>query len=124
VKAWKVQEKDGEVAVIVFTDTASRAKGIARCSSWFDFAEWCDIRATRLPEADHLAKEPGNSLMDGSTPEEQRFMRSIGWHEVDGAWEECARCKLHEWQDLPESRLTEVAGELVCAQCLEKEDQS
>jgi len=122
MKAYKVDGPDSDCAVIVFADTAKEAKKMAIGQYEVDGYDWIDIRSLRLPEADHGCTKFGKGILPHSV-EGSRFMRSIGWHEMDRGADYCDRCELHCFSDVPESKLIEVGNVLLCGECRAKEKE-
>lgn len=54
MKAWHVQEKDGENQEVVFAETRSEAIKKSEALGWVDYI---DVRAKRAPYADGLEKD-------------------------------------------------------------------
>lgn len=118
-KAYVVSHDWCDASVIAFAEKPSQAKAIAKCSDFLCDYEYIELQCRRLKEADFFAKTTNIRLVEGSTIEEQRIMREIGWYEIDHTSEECSECGLHEWEELPESQLTEIDGRMVCQECRE-----
>jgi len=119
-RAYKVGHDSCDASVIVFAASPSQAKTSANTTEWLCEYPYIELRCQRLPEADKYLNEASSNLVDlvdGSTVEDQRIMRELGWYEVDGTMEVCNVCDLFEWEDLPESHLEESMGQDVCAGC-------
>jgi hypothetical protein len=104
-KAYKVTNWDAEISVIVFAVSVNAAKSSGFQSVWFCDGQYIDLRCTRLPALDNLAAEKGATLLEGDESWEIKAMREIGWYEYEGNTDECRVCRLHQWEDLPESEL-------------------
>jgi hypothetical protein len=122
MKAWTVTtDMNGDACVIVFANTRNQAKSLGMRSEWFVDCDWTEVYCRRLPEMDgkHERQEP--HCLNGESIRDQRWMRSLGWYEVEGSEIECQGCKLYPWGDLPESHIEESeGGRLLCKECREK----
>jgi hypothetical protein len=58
MKAWKVDTKWGDIAEIVFAETANRARSLSANRGVFDGHEYCDLSAHRAPEFDGREANP------------------------------------------------------------------
>ena len=113
-----IHDSDG-ATVLVIAESVSRAKRLAKQSEWLDYAEWLDLRCKRAHGADKYSTG-AERLIDGNSVADQRIMRELGWHEIDGSHAVCGRCDLYEWADLPESIIGWIDDEAVCAGCAAK----
>lgn len=121
LKAYMVTSDQHEPCAVAFAETANKAKLHVLGSGWFDGYEYIELRATRLKHIDDEAENFGPGMVSDSI-EAQRLMRSLGWYEMEGTFEECHVCQLYPWEELPESQLTEVADdEYICKGCQEAE---
>lgn len=118
LRAWAVTV-EGEVSVIVYAPTATRARALGWTSDWFIGTDFIDLRARLIHELKPAAQAHGRErIMEGNTQNEQRIMRELGWYEYDrGAADSCDGCGLYEWEGIPESRIEEVGEDLLCVQC-------
>jgi hypothetical protein len=108
-----------ECSLLVFAENRGEAKSIAHRSEWFVDEEWTDLRVRREPRADAFGETHGKGRIECSTADEQRLLRSLGWHQLEHSYEDCSKCGLNEWELVPESKLTEVGDTYVCAGCRE-----
>jgi hypothetical protein len=74
---------------------------------------------SREPKADKYATKFGETYIGAETADEQRVLRELGWVELDNSMTECCKCGLHEWSQIPESKICEIGdiGEGICAGC-------
>jgi hypothetical protein len=118
VKAYVVTDNQGgEISEVVFAESVSRAKAIAKAGDWLGDTPWTDLRAVRATKWDDLFEHCGPGLARFDDPVVLRRARSLGWHEYDGQYETCSACGLHEWEELAESKLAEVGFAVLCAGC-------
>lgn len=118
MKAYKVTDiQVEEIAEIVFAESRSKARAIAKGSEWFGEADYTDLRAVRVPDWDDLFEHCGPGRARFDDPVVLRRARGLGWHEYDASYQSCSRCGLFQWRDLPESELADLGEELVCAGC-------
>lgn len=105
MKAWRVSDDKGETdeVYVVFAETRGKAKKYALSAGdgYFDWSEWTDLRAVRLPALDRYYK--GRTAMEWGIMEDRVAMvREAGFHcsyEVDVSETECMACAAHEWCD-------------------------
>lgn len=99
-KAYRVCEKDGDCATIVFAENATQAKLMAQATACCEDAQYIDIRVRRVPEADKLYK--GFSEIDWYDDETRVILvRDFGWSCFEPSWE-CDNCpaKVHcHWHE-------------------------
>lgn len=89
-KAYRVREKDGEFATIVFAANAAQAKNTALTCDCCEDARYIDIRVNRVPEADGLYK--GLAEIDWYDAETRvSLVRDLGWQCYETSWE-CDIC--------------------------------
>jgi len=119
MKAWVVTSDVVEVSVIVFAETRGRAKTLALKTDWLHAEDYADLRCRRESRLDAMAQQRGETVIDGSSPTCQRTMRGLGWYEIEGRYQECGECGLHEWDQVPESQLTDTGEGYICAGCLD-----
>lgn len=102
-KAYYAHEKDSDYATIVFAESATKAKNIAKSCDIGEDARYIDLRVRRMPEADKLYT--GFSEIDWCNPEVRvTLVRDHGWFCFDLSWEcdECPakpHCKWHQEED-------------------------
>lgn len=73
MKAWLVRIKDEFCSTIVFAETRGKAKNIGQYTDACQDADYCDIEAHRLPQADKYYKE-GKTEMDWFNPQDRRVL--------------------------------------------------
>jgi hypothetical protein len=113
IKAYTVEDPDEGMGVIVFHYCASRAKALAFYydDHLMDFA-FVDLKVRRNKEADKFAtKEP--SVFDFQLHSKE--YRELGWHCQDSSV--CDWCGLGEYDDIPESIVSEYEDDMVCKEC-------
>ena len=77
MKAFSVQDNSGEgYGLIVFHETAGKARYFAMQTEWFEDSEFCDLSVTREPKADCFSTELPSAFDFCSNAE---FFHSIGW---------------------------------------------
>lgn len=97
MKAWKAYEKDNTESgsTIVFAESASKAKVIAKSTDACKDAQYIDIRVERMKKADDLYK--GNSEMNWYDDDTRlRLVRDFGWRCYEPSWE-CDNCIAKEY---------------------------
>ena len=114
-KAFTVCEKNGSdsTAVLVWTTTHTKARSIASRTAWFDGVSKKDLQCNREPTVDGVRPD-GYCACDEPTKADSWLMRALGWYDVDVGFLCCDECGLHQWTDLPESKLDDKG---VCAGC-------
>ena len=113
-KAYMVRvDEDEGYDVIVFTETASKARTLAmQTDQWDGWMRFKDLRPRRFPKADHFVQEDPNLWrLNFSNPEHARFVRSEGWCNENGF---CEKCGLSVFNNVPESNLDKDG---VCDEC-------
>lgn len=96
MKAWLVKEKGEFTATVVFAKNRNEAKSIALTTEACEGAEYIDIEARRLPEAD--LQYNGRDVMDWCDPDDRLFLvKKCGWtcEEMDG--DRCEDCSAKEF---------------------------
>ena len=101
MKAYRAYEVGGEGATIVFAETASQAKSVAKACDCCEDARWTDVRVNREPRADSLYK--GQSEIDWYDPETRLVLvRDLGWACYEPSFE-CDSCNARKfcshWED-------------------------
>ena len=119
LKAYVVRDNWGDFSVLVFAAGRGQAKSMAFGIEAFCDGEYIDMRCRREPRADGLVTEFGEGPLATCTTKELRLMRQLGWFEIEALGCVCEDCDLHEWQDLPESILSDDGK---CVECQEKWD--
>ena len=115
VRAFMVTTDYAEAAVLVWTESPSKAKAIAMGQMWLDGSEWNDLRCKRVPEADSYKDGP-YVIGDEPTLSDLELLWKLGWCEVDGNSVPCAVCERYEWKQVPQSQLNEAH---ICKACSE-----
>lgn len=123
MKAYQVTNHDGdeEPGVIVFAETASKAKSLAHHGEGFD-CEWTDMAAKRLPSADQYATQINGTILFWHVVAHRRIYRNLGWRMFEA--ETCDSCNRFEDDQIPESRRVECAEGELCADCLQKASEA
>jgi len=116
IKAWSCCDDMAECGYIIFTTSRSMAHAIAIGLPGFDCSEWNNIRVVRLPAMD--GKRDCDCVLDWSTDAREYY--EAGWWPMDGSVE-CEFCGLFEYEQFPESRVTEREDGNICAACMEQE---
>lgn len=70
MKAWLVREKEEFCATVVFAETRGKAKSEALKTDCCGDAAFCDIEASRIPQADKYYKN-GKRELEWSNPEDR-----------------------------------------------------
>jgi hypothetical protein len=73
VRAWHVYDKDGEANLLIFADSAKRARAMAWSHGTWEFESYLDLRARRASEWDGLFTaerviDENDELPPGSKP--------------------------------------------------------
>lgn len=113
MKAYSVTEKYEHMGCIVWADNATEAKRLLHGTEHVFDAEWIDLRAKRLPDADELFY--GSPVCDWDTEKGQRIYYKMGWWLTDCS--ECQECYSAEFPLVPESKLNDDG---YCPQCAEE----
>lgn len=109
MKAWTVWDKEAvEPAVtIVFAETRSQAKALARRTDTCESAEFTDIRVHREPRADKLYK--GSYEIDWMDDETRlALVRDLEWSCAETS-RECFDCVAKEFCGLYENMMDELS---------------
>lgn len=108
-KAYRVCEKDGDCATIVFAENATQAKLVAQVTDCCEDAKYIDIRVRRLPEADKLYR--GFPEIEWYNPEIRvALVRDFGWACFEPSWE-CDNCPAKPYCHWHEERREENAAD-------------
>jgi hypothetical protein len=100
LKAWHVQDKDGEFQQIVFANKRHEAIDKSEARGW---ADYIDVRAKRAKYADGLESEPDKLI---------KSQLNNSW------WLEChGNCRSHVTQD---DQYTIKGGHIYCEVCSKK----
>lgn len=99
MKAYTVSDRNGDegITLVVFAETAGKAKAYAANSAEFDYYEFTDMRAQRVPALDRFYR--GRPQMDWMDDEDRVAMvRYAGFscsYNVDHP--DCDGCPAYEW---------------------------
>lgn len=104
MKAWVVREKEKFYTVVVFAETAGKAKSIAMNSDGFEYSDFCDIEAQRVPQMDKYYKE-GKVEMDWYDPQDRvALVKDCNFICEYIEMSECETCPAREfcseWEDM------------------------
>ena len=100
MKAYEVRTDWSEGSVVVFAETAGKAKSLALHTDLLCYENFKDLQATRLPKIDHLYK--GSSIVDWNEDENIRLalVKEYCWHCIEPRLKDCKVClaeKYCEW---------------------------
>ena len=113
MKAWSVMDRENECGCIVFAETRGKARAAAMGCAGLDLSEWNEVEVLRLPDLD--GKRDAPCVLDWE--KDGRIYYEAGWW-VEGA-PSCDCCGLYQYDEIPESRVTETTDEgCLCAACL------
>lgn len=90
MKAWIVDDKDGDSSTVVFAETRGKARAVARWTDGCEDMEFIEIRPRRFPDADKMYR--GKREMDWYDPSDRRFLCEHGWYCFDYDYDECREC--------------------------------
>jgi len=99
--------------LIVFAETRGKARSEAMQHEGFDCSEWKDVEVRRLPNLDGIR----NEQCALSWWKNARIYYEAGWRpqpETIG----CDVCGLYEFDEFPESKVTETDDGMLCASCM------
>jgi len=113
--AFSVSTDYAEAGVLAWATTRGKAKYAAMGSLWLAGSDWNDLRCKREPRADSSRTSPG-AMNDSPTPDDCRLMRNLGWYEIGGPEQPCAKCGRYEWRDVIESTMMGTSD--LCAECV------
>lgn len=96
MKAYCAQVTDINVCIIVFAESANKAKSTALSFEPYGDCKYTDIRVKRIPELDRFYS--GNPYTDYWQDLEVRkiLIEKFGWYCLYPFREECERCQLCE----------------------------
>ena len=99
MKAWKVFDVDNEYGtVIVFAETASKAKKLCLYSDPFDDVDYVDLRVRRFKEYDQYYNPEGDPKIDWSNEEHRvRLVKEFGWRCIERIDSMCEECPAKQW---------------------------
>ena len=81
MKAWRVSDEAAyeNGCIVVFAETRGKAHALAMHTDFCEYAEWNDIRVTRLSAMDYMYK-PGKVEMDWYNAEDRiALVKECGW---------------------------------------------
>jgi len=116
MKAWSVMDYGAECGYIVFAETRGKARAAAMGCAGLDCSEWNDVEVRRIPKLDGKRNAP--CVLDWE--KDGRIYYEAGWYPIDGA-PSCDCCGLFEYDEFPESRVTETDDGFMCAACIAHE---
>lgn len=90
MKAWIVDNKDGDGSTVVFAETRGKARAEARWTDCCEEMEFTEIKPYRFKEADEMYR--GRREMDWDDPDDRRFLKEHGWSCIDFDYDECPKC--------------------------------
>ena len=118
MKAYVVRTDTSEGCILAWAETPAKAKTMAFSTDTLNssYVEWTDLRGRREPKADGFRETEG--IIGDMPPEaECRLLRELGWHQCEGNMHPCVKCELYEWEQLPESKITDDETGWICAGC-------
>ena len=102
-KAWRIEDEASYIGgcTVVFAETRGKAHALAQKTDCCEYAEWNDIRVTRITEMDKHYR--GKWEMDWSEPEDRiALVKECGWScnaEYLDRECDCPVCPAAEWCD-------------------------
>lgn len=96
MKAWHIYDvNDNEYSIVVYADTASRAKAIGHSDGLLYDAEYINLRANRIKSMDDLYRY--EYVMDWDKDVDRLALVKAGWHceYTDADW--CHKCTAKEF---------------------------
>ena len=93
MKAWQANSEDSEGSVVVFAETASKAKQTAMKTDELCNEQYIDIRVNRLPKIDRFFKE-GKTIVDWNEDEDIRLelVKEYNWYCLEPTYKDCSVC--------------------------------
>ncbi len=93
MKAWQANSEYSEGSVVVFAETAGKAKQIALKTDELCEESYVDIRVNRLPKIDRFYKE-GKTIGDWVEDEDIRLelVKEYNWACLEPTYRECSVC--------------------------------
>ena len=101
MKAWLAREKDEFCATVVFAETRGKAKSLALATDACEDAHFCDIKVSRIPQADKHYRE-GKTELDWNDPADRLVLvRDCGFMCDFDAFNrnDCASCSARAYCD-------------------------
>lgn len=114
MKAWLVQDKRERYgAEVVFAETRGKAKHLAMCTPCCDEAEFTNIEARRMPQADKYYKEGKWHLDWENSKDRVVLVKECGFVcDYDYLeWEDCELCSARLYCDRYKDHLTEEGAD-------------
>lgn len=98
MKAWQANSEYSEGSVVVFAETAGRAKQIAMGTDELCEERYIDIRVSRLPKIDRFYKE-GKAIVDWNEDEDIRLelVKEYNWACLKPLVECCEACQAEKY---------------------------
>lgn len=92
MKAWKVNSEYSECSVVVFAETAGKAKQIALKTDELCEERYVDIKVNRLPKIDRFYKE-GKAIVDFEDEDIRlELVKEYNWACLEPTYRECSVC--------------------------------
>ena len=93
MKAWEANSKYSEGSVVVFAETASKAKQEAMKTEELCDEQYTDIRVNRLPKIDRFFKK-GKTVVDWNEDEDIRLelVKEYNWYCLEPTYRDCSVC--------------------------------
>jgi len=115
MKAWSCMNYSCPCGYIVFAETRSQAKSMVMGNAGFESVEWIDsgVSITRIKDLD--GKKSESCILDWHT--DARIYYEAGWWPEEGA-PFCDECGLYEYDEFPESYISETEEAELCAECI------
>lgn len=114
MKAWLVRVKDEFCATVVFAETRGKARSLALATDCCEDARFCDIEASRMPQADKYYKEDKKELDWENQADRIVLVKECGFV-CDYDYfdhEDCAVCPAKEYCDRYQDWLQQPAEEV------------
>lgn len=103
MKAWIATDDWSGISVIVFAETAGKAKSTVLYCDGFEDYDYIDLRVRREPKADNQYR--GHNVMSPQDDEDCIFLvRDLGWYCSDGC-DNPEDCPAHQWCAMCESEM-------------------
>lgn len=102
MKAWSAVEDYEGYEVIIFAETAGKAKAIAKANNLFENYKFTEIKVRRCPTADKAYR--GEEFLDFAYNETDRLfaVTNLGWYCDDESFDpdgDCPKCCAREFCD-------------------------
>ena len=93
MKAWQANSEDSEGSVVVFAETAGKAKQTAMKTDELCNEQYIHIRENRLPKIDRFFKE-GKTIVDCNEDEDIRLelVKEYNWACLEPTYRDCSVC--------------------------------